>query len=735
MILINNQEKNSSSLSGIITKITDSTQTTENLLSIFSGFCLAQRLSIPFYITMNKNNDEDLFYLFLNEYFSFSFIDQIKTSDKYFYKGEDVDPDTYINDLYVTCHTYDFSYVIISSKTLYGIDNLHHLNKLFLKIKRQIGKNTNININVGNINSSLHDLMTSDVILSKSKNENESFDKLAMCICMILNITYYVFDRVPTIKNSSLSFTEICTDGLYIYGIDRTYYTYMIEKYIKKETILVMVDNCKGNLFNNGCLQQSYFIYKQLQKRFSKVQFATIYDNYTKFDIIDISIRNILKTCLYDVRIVINVSLSIHNEFMYKLNGINVIDMFCGNVYILQQEQYIFSATTKSILQGISGNIADEIYTFPMYKEHAGYINLVYDKNVTTIPHYWDSDIVDRYVSDKKLNVKYEFFNSISGSNGKYTFLVFEPNISIHKTSLVPLFICQRIYDKYPNNVQEVIIYCSQKNVEIGAEYLNLDIVKKGLVHFKPRPIMLEVLHQLKAQQRNIVVVSHNIMNDMNFLNMEIIHFGYPIIHNCLPYSGNGLYYKYENEAVSLFDNIISGTWNSEQNNVDLLMLPENSKYPDINDLFEAMPVKHVERELKYSPQSYVRESDVWNIIYSEDSLTDEEIIVLRSQCNDDNITIYDEVKCPQDFLEIVNKNPKSLVYFTHYRQNSKILRNVSENFLLLCKQLVIPMASNFIFEKNIMVRPQTLKYLIDNNYSKYFKDYETMWLSGQLNV
>ena len=477
-----------------------------------------------------------------------------------------------------------------------------------------------------------------------------------------------------------------------------------------------------GNIFSNGCLQQAYFIYKQLKKTFDRVQFGTVHESYTKFDVVDIPVRNIIKTCLFDVKIVINVSLSVHNKLMYKLHGINVIDLFCGNVYTLHQEQYIFNSTNKTLLEGITTNIADEIYTFPMYKEHTGYIDLLYNVPVTVIPHYWDSEIVDKYVTTKKLDVQHSEFAYPDIGKKKYTFLVFEPNISIHKTSLVPLFICQRIYDKYPDLVDGIDIYCTQKNIEIGAECLKFKILQKGLVKFKSRPILLDVLHELKTQKKNIVIISHNIMNDMNFLHMELIHFGYPVIHNCLPYSSNGLYYEYENEAPSVFDRVLSNKWMQLSD-----PLPENLKYPDINELFSKVSCKDIENRLKH--------------VSAVNALSEEYETIFYNESNTENLKdlkdciVYDDVKYPHDFLEIAIKYLDILVKFIYTRGNAKISYDLSENFIILCRYLTIPVTHHCIFEKNFLIRPKTLKYLIDNKYNTYLKDHETLWLAGNLTL
>jgi hypothetical protein len=56
--------------------------------------------------------------------------------------------------------------------------------------------------------------------------------------------------------------------------------------------------------------------------------------------------------------------------------------------------------------------------------------------------------------------------------------------------------------------------------------------------------VMPETIDAIKKNNPFInVVVSHNIMNQMNFLQLEMMHLNIPIIHNCKPFEDNKLYY------------------------------------------------------------------------------------------------------------------------------------------------------------------------------------------------
>jgi hypothetical protein len=50
-------------------------------------------------------------------------------------------------------------------------------------------------------------------------------------------------------------------------------------------------------------------------------------------------------------------------------------------------------------------------------------------------------------------------------------------------------------------------------------------------------------IHEVLADHRSACFVTHQWNNDYNYMTLELFHYGYPIVHNSVGWSGFGYYY------------------------------------------------------------------------------------------------------------------------------------------------------------------------------------------------
>src|SRR3990167_2283023 len=335
---------------------------------------------------------------------------------------------------------------------------------------------------------------------------------------------------------------------------------YSIPTRIEKNTILVIVKKV-DSIFTNGCIQQAYFLYKLLKHTGYNIELATPHKDYTKFELVDIPVRYISNTSnnLHDVFLIINVSMNINDIVLYKLYNIYVITLVCGNLYILHQEDYVHKCF--NVLNILEYQFIDEFWVLPMYKFSLDYIKLLYRKQVHLLPYIWDSDIVEKYIKLNNLNIHFSY-----NQNKPLNIAIFEPNMSIHKTALIPLLISNELYESNESNelsessINKVYIFCSSDNIK-NSNVNNLKIVRDGKVEYYNRIVLFEALQAIrKSNEDNTIIISHNIMNELNFLHLELMYLGYPVVHNCEPYKNNKLYYNSfkELEAVNIIKKLNS---------------------------------------------------------------------------------------------------------------------------------------------------------------------------------
>jgi len=296
------------------------------------------------------------------------------------------------------------------------------------------------------------------------------------------------------------------------------------------------------SLFTNGCVQQALFIHKMLNMIDEcQCTFVTIETNYEIYDeLFPIKVYPLyedeIKT--YDIILMVSLTLSdtINKGILERIknNNVKLIDILCGNLYILLQEEFVFG--THSIMKNYNNDYIDEVWVLEMYEYSQSYLDLIYNVPIKVLPYVWDVDIIKSYIKNENIQLKNK------SNNEKVNICIYEPNMSIHKNAFVPLLIAERFYKTYPNRLNKIYLFCKEK-MESNGYYENMAIFKDSRVEIYGRVIMP---YSLKLIQENndfkTIVLSYTMMNNLNFLHLELFYLGRQIVHNCEPFN-NGLFY------------------------------------------------------------------------------------------------------------------------------------------------------------------------------------------------
>ncbi len=300
------------------------------------------------------------------------------------------------------------------------------------------------------------------------------------------------------------------------------------------------------SIFTNGCVQQGYFVMKSLRKAGFEVTFTTIDKDYTQFELLNEPIINVLsldQLMQYDTFIFSSLVINQLEFISYlKLLGIKVINQMVGNYFILNAEEFVFGHHT-GVISTMVNKYIDEIWLMPMYENCIEYIASITGKPVKISPYVWDDEFIKKYINLKGITPQYlppeENYQS-----KPLDIVIMEPNLSIHKNSLVPLLICNKFFIKNPNKLGQIYIISKPSHNDTWKESIkHLEIVKCNKITSFQRMISLEVFHSLRQKNSKYVVLSSNIRNGLNFLHLECFTLGIPIIHNCKPYAKNELYF------------------------------------------------------------------------------------------------------------------------------------------------------------------------------------------------
>lgn len=316
--------------------------------------------------------------------------------------------------------------------------------------------------------------------------------------------------------------------------------------------------------FSNGCVQQGIFIKQLLENIGYSCDFISIEKKYNKIhDLGDPVVFMDETTNLSQYHTFVFVSLTLisngNSDIIdnIKRQGIVCVNMICGNLFILHQEEFVFGH--HNIIESFIDNpIYDEHWVLEMYSFMTEYIELMTNKPTYLLPYVWNNTVINKYIENHKLAMEIDYHHV---NRKKINILIFEPNMSIHKTCLIPLMIAENYNKMYKDRLNKVYIFCAMDVIKKKNNGLiqSLTIYKENKIECYSRVVMPSIISLIRKSNNYInVVVSHNIMNSLNFLHLELLHIDIPFIHNCKPFSDNGLYYDDHSmgSAVEMIDHV-----------------------------------------------------------------------------------------------------------------------------------------------------------------------------------
>lgn len=332
------------------------------------------------------------------------------------------------------------------------------------------------------------------------------------------------------------------------------------------------------NIFNNGCIMQAYIHYLMLSK--SKKFITRLYTNeedYTTFEYTDTPIHTLnINQPDRELHSLLFISGTIGDKNIQdKLieQGIRTITLNCGNLPILFQEEFIFNVHK---IYNYQSTMASEFWTLPMYKWAKDFFEMIWGIPCSIVPYVWHPYFFQEYQRQKKYNLNVENYIDkmitsvpVHQENGdipmdtrKVMLCIFQPDMSIHKTSLVPLIIANNYYIQYPDKVAGVYWFTNMSVDNNSSTYpflQKMEMVRDGKLNKLPKMILSESLHVIFQKVPAIpIVLSHNFYNELNFLHLEAFSIGLPIVHACEPYKESETYYKTEQmkDSIQIIEDI-----------------------------------------------------------------------------------------------------------------------------------------------------------------------------------
>ena len=227
-----------------------------------------------------------------------------------------------------------------------------------------------------------------------------------------------------------------------------------------------------------------------------------------------------------------------------------VIGYKCGNNYVVTMENILFKEPEKNTIYQYEKEF-DEIWYIPQQHEtNYGFYRTLYRTNAIMVPFVWDNKFIVDGLFDIEMGYKkgeYKKGYKYNSEKKEKVIGIMEPNINIVKFALIPTLIAEQSYRTRigKERIQELLITNSE-NISTNKEFLS---IIETLDLYKEKKIFSEKRYQTSfiLTQYIDVVISHQLLNPLNYLYLDIAYMGYPILHNAPLCKDLGYYYEGSN--------------------------------------------------------------------------------------------------------------------------------------------------------------------------------------------
>jgi len=309
----------------------------------------------------------------------------------------------------------------------------------------------------------------------------------------------------------------------------------------RKIVLLSTATITEENLYSNG-LFQNVFVFYRMFDAMGYAPILLISQKPTSIQEIPELMRgcrmivteDMLKQPMANVVALLEIGMSLDplvRQFVKMIGG-RLLKVYLGNILNIDVEIPIFMPANNFAHHVVGRN--DMILVSPHYGQHveyASYINQVVppdDLTKAIAPYVWDHTILTRNGS-RVLQWR------APATPEEEIFVIMEPNISFQKSGLVPLFILEKWY----REVGKPRGWKGSIQVVNGERYSMVPHVVHNIMP------LLEIFRDARVEllgRRDIVTalttwpsatfLLHNVNNEFNYMTLELLCSGFPVLHN-----------------------------------------------------------------------------------------------------------------------------------------------------------------------------------------------------------
>lgn len=219
---------------------------------------------------------------------------------------------------------------------------------------------------------------------------------------------------------------------------------------------------------------------------------------------------------------------------LLQRKGVRIIKLLLGNVRNIDLE--MTHHMNVSFHHHVIGNY-DEIWTSPHYQRNCSWIAALYNTPCRTVPYVWSPAWI-------------QGLNRYKPRPWTTTDLVVaEPNISFQKHCLYPLLLVEAFALIVPEWTGRLILQNTERfQVNVLMQQRVIASPLNDRIVLRSRQPLAEILRD----NPSAAFISHQVTNEYNYMTLELLYLGYPVLHNSKPWASLGHVWDEEDWATSL---------------------------------------------------------------------------------------------------------------------------------------------------------------------------------------
>lgn len=318
---------------------------------------------------------------------------------------------------------------------------------------------------------------------------------------------------------------------------------------LHKKVILLATANITGdNIFANGLFQNILLLYRMFEAM-NWAPILLVNERPKNLDNVPEQLRRCRVVCAEEILkqpipvygyIEIGMSIDPFVRKFLKMIGSKICKLYLGNILNIDIETPIFYPE-MNFAHHVIGEI-DKVWVSPHYAQHDQYACSLNHVPLSAAesqvgPYVWDPSFI---TDDGRRHLAWR----PTQPDEKEVIVITEPNISFQKSSIVPLLMIERWYRANGKNWNgRVIIVNGPRILQIPHFkqniYETLDLVKDGKVEMADRK---DIVTTLKTYP-NATFICHQFNNEFNYMVMELLWLGFPVLQNAKSWESYGYYY------------------------------------------------------------------------------------------------------------------------------------------------------------------------------------------------